>query len=246
MQTLVAPTFKPIHSTSAHPLKIVALGDSIVYGFGDPEGGGWVERLRRSWMSPDSPGPILYNLGIRGDGVKQVAQRLEQEFRHRGEIRNSVPDTIILSVGVNDSARLGHPNGRQFTEFDVFEAELANLLDHCLAMQQHRRYPSPTPSLLFVGMVPVDPSKMPFLNSFYFNHADQYRYKEATRLACEARNIPYLDIFDLWLRRGTEWCYQQLCVDGLHPNVAGYQALLQDVRNWEPFSQLAAPTNVGF
>jgi len=250
MQTLVAPTFKPITSTPPQQLKLVALGDSLVYGFGDPEGGGWVERLRRRWMSPDSPGHVLYNLGIRGDGVRQVAQRLEQEFRHRGEIRNSVPDAIILSVGINDSARLGHPNGRHFTQFETFQTELANLLDQCIAMQQSRQclsvgQTSPTPLLypiLFVGMVPVDPAKMPFLNSFYFNHADQYRYKEATRLACEARQIPYLDIFDLWLRRGAEWSRQQLCADGLHPNVAGYQTLLQDVLNWEPFTQLAAPS----
>src|SRR6476469_5837958 len=111
MQTLAAPTFQSLHQANPHPLKLVVLGDSIVYGFGDPEGGGWVERLRRRWMSPDSPGHILYNLGVRGDGVKQVSQRLENEFRHRGELRNRVPDAIILSVGVNDSARLRRPNG---------------------------------------------------------------------------------------------------------------------------------------
>jgi lysophospholipase L1-like esterase len=49
------------------PLKIVSLGDSLVYGFGNPEKGGWVEQLRRWWMLPDSSGHVLYNLGVRGD-----------------------------------------------------------------------------------------------------------------------------------------------------------------------------------
>lgn len=231
MQTLVAPSLQPLRQQARSPLKLVVLGDSLIYGFGDPEGGGWVERLRRQWMLPDSPGHVLYNLGVRGDGVKQVQERVEQEFRHRGELKNRVPDAIILSVGVNDSARLGRPNGRNFTDFDSFQQEVANLLD-----QAQRLCP-----VLFVGMVPVNEASMPFLDCFYYNHADQYRYKEATRLACSKHQIPYLDIFDTWMARGNDWCFKHLCQDGLHPNVAGYQALLQDVLNWEPFTKLCAP-----
>jgi lysophospholipase L1-like esterase len=228
MQTLVAPRVQQSRPTHQQPLKLVVLGDSLIYGFGDPEGGGWVERLRRQWMSPDSPGHVLYNLGIRGDGVKQVQQRLEFEFKSRGELKNRVPDAIILSVGVNDSARLGRPDGRNFTEFNSFQTELANLLDQAQGLCP----------VFFVGMVPVDEAKMPFLECFHYTHADQYRYKEATRLACLRRQIPYLDIFELWQSRGKEWCQKRLCKDGLHPNVAGYQALLQDVLHWDTLTQL--------
>ena len=232
MGTLATRSFQPFRQTHRLPLKLVVLGDSIIYGFGDPEGGGWVERLRRQWMMPDSPGHVLYNLGVRGDGVKQVQERVEQEFRRRGELKNRVPDAIILSVGVNDSGRLGRPDGRNFTDFETFQAEMTNLLD-----QAQQLCP-----VLFVGMVPVDETKMPFLDCFYYNHADQYRYKEATRVACLRRQIPYLDVFEVWKSRGTDWCSKHLSKDGLHPNVVGYQALLQDVLNWEPLAQLETPT----
>ncbi|MCZ8162768.1 MAG: G-D-S-L family lipolytic protein, partial [Microcystis sp. LE19-196.1B] len=56
MQTLPPPT-KDKDAIMTHPLKIVALGDSLVYGYGDPVGGGWAERLRRLWM--DSAGHAL-------------------------------------------------------------------------------------------------------------------------------------------------------------------------------------------
>jgi lysophospholipase L1-like esterase len=210
-----------------HPQKIVALGDSIVYGFGDPVGGGWVDRLRRSWMLPDSPGHVVYNLGVRGDGVQQVAQRLEGEFRHRGELRNRVPDLIILSVGVNDSARLGRPAGRNFTDFELFKTEMTDLLS-----QAKRLCP-----VVFVGMVPIDEAKMPFLDCFYYSQSEQARYKEATRLACEAQQIPYLDVFQHWLERGEAWWRSRLCDDGLHPNVSGYQSLLEDVLSWSAMAQ---------
>jgi lysophospholipase L1-like esterase len=221
MQLTLRPT-----PTQTQPLKIVALGDSLIYGFGDPEGGGWVERLRRAWMLPDSAGHVLYNLGVRGDRTNQVAQRLEVEFRHRGELRNRVPDLIILSVGVNDCARVGRLNGKNYTDFDRFEAEIAALLN--LAIQLC--------PVMFVGMVPVDEAKMPFLDCLHYNHADQYRYKEATRIACKEHSIPYLDIFQTWMARGTTWVNQRLSDDGLHPNTLGYQTLLEDVGSWEALS----------
>ncbi|MEC4817274.1 MAG: GDSL-type esterase/lipase family protein [Scytonema sp. PMC 1069.18] len=225
MQTLKALSSMPVSAAPKHcqPLKIVALGDSLIYGFGDPEGGGWVERLRRCWMSPDSAGHVLYNLGVRGDRVQQVSHRLEVEFRHRGELRNQVPDLIILSVGVNDTARLGRPNGRNYTDFATFESQIASLLDRAQQLCP----------VLFVGMVPVNEAKMPFLDCLYYNHADQYRYKEATRIACLHRRIPYLDIFQQWMEHDEAWRLKRVGEDGLHPNTLGYQTLLKDVMNWE-------------
>jgi lysophospholipase L1-like esterase len=224
MQTLVPPSSTVLHAPQAS-LRILALGDSLVYGFGDPVGGGWVERLRRQWMTPGGSNHALYNLGVRGDGVRQVAHRLEDEFKTRGELRNRVPDLIILSVGINDSPRVGRSTGKNYTDFDGFCSEMTELLDRA-----RRLCP-----VLFVGMVPVDEARMPFLDCLYYNHADQYRYKEATRLACEAHHIPYLDVFDLWMARGLEWCKAQVTEDGLHPNVAGYQILLQDILHWQAF-----------
>ena len=204
------------------PLKVVALGDSLIYGYGDFVGGGWVERLRREWMSPQGAGHVLYNLGVRGDRTQQVTIRLEHEFNCRGELRNRVPDLILLSVGVNDSARVGKPTGKLFTDLDRFRHQIVHLLDVAQNLCP----------VLFIGMIPVDETKMPFMECLYYNHLDQYRYKEATLQACQQRNIPYLDIFDLWLSRGTNWIDTQLGEDGLHPNVTGYQTLFADIMAW--------------
>jgi lysophospholipase L1-like esterase len=229
MQAATAYSFGHLHRGNSHPLKLVAFGDSLIYGFGDGVGGGWVERLRRQWMLPESAGHVLYNLGVRGDRTYQVAQRLENEFRQRGELRNRVPDAIILSVGLNDSARVQSFTGRSYTDFEHFKTVLDNLLN--LSQQLC--------PVIFVGMVPVDESKMPFQDCLYYSHADQYRYKEATKLACELRGIPYLDIFDKWLARGNIWCSSCLTSDGLHPNAAGYQSLFEDVTSWEPIASIS-------
>jgi lysophospholipase L1-like esterase len=226
MQTVAKP-MSSLRLKVPQPLKIIAIGDSLIYGYGDPVGGGWVERLRRQWLEPSSPGHAIYNLGIRGDAVAQVAQRLEAEYRLRGELRHHLPNLIMLSVGVNDSPRLGRPGGRNYTDFAQFETSLAQLLN-----QAQRLCP-----VLFVGMVPVDETKMPFMDCLYYNHADQYRYKEATRQLCLERKVPYLDVFDRWMQQSTDWQRSRMTEDGLHPNVLGYQTLLQDIYAWQPFAE---------
>ena len=41
------------------PKQLVVIGDSSVYGWGDTEGGGWCERLRKDW-SKFHDFPIIY------------------------------------------------------------------------------------------------------------------------------------------------------------------------------------------
>ncbi len=224
LNLLQAPNVSP---RSQQPLRVTAFGDSIIYGYGDPVNGGWVEQLRRQWMG-NVAGHVLYNLGVRGDTSAHVNQRLEREFLLRGELRNKIPDLMILSVGVNDSARVAKRNGKSITDYDRFTLEIGNLLDKAQSLCP----------VIFVGMVPVDESKMPFLDCLHFNHEDQFLYKEFTKSACQMRDIPYLDIFDLWQERGQAWMGDRICADGLHPNTKGYLSLLEDIRNWQPLMQL--------
>ncbi|MGD1854277.1 MAG: GDSL-type esterase/lipase family protein [Leptolyngbyaceae cyanobacterium] len=211
-------------SQSAHPKKVVMVGDSLIYGYGDTEGGGWVERLRRQWMDPSEPGPIIYNLGVRGDGVQRVSARLQREFELRGELRRQVPDLLVLSVGLNDSARLGQPTGRPMTDEVTFTRELHGLLDQAVQL-------CPT---FFVGMVPVNEAAMPYADILHFSNDDQAHYSQMTRNACEARQIPYLDLYQRWRAQGERWCHERLSSDGLHPNVLGYRTLMADVLGWQP------------
>ena len=220
----------PVFAACPRALRLVALGDSLVYGYGDTERGGWVDRLRCYWMqqsltdSKAVDAPVLYNLGVRGDTIDLVSRRLEAEFSHRGEYRNRVPDGIVLSVGTNDSPRIGQPDGKNYTDFDRFKWLMETLLERSLELA-HR--------VFFVGMVPVNSQKMPFLNLLYYNHSDQYRYKEATQELCRSLGIPYLDLFERWLSLGDQWWQSRLSADGLHPNSLGYASIFEAVLEWK-------------
>jgi len=221
------------HVTSSRPrvtqpLKAIAIGDSLVYGYGDISGGGWAERLRRLWMHPDNSGNVLYNLGVRGDKTAQVLARFEAEFSSRGELRNRVPDVAIVSVGTNDTPFLQRPHGKPMTPQNEFKRELTLLLESAMSRCQ----------TIFIGMVPVVSERMPFLDCLYYDRDAQYAYKEITREMCRIRGIPYLDIFELWTARGSGWIADRIGEDGLHPNELGYQSLFDDIASWPPIVEL--------
>lgn len=218
------PRLSSAIAPKVHPKKVIAIGDSLVYGYGDSEGGGWVERLRRGWLNPDTPGPIIYNLGVRGDGVQQVSDRLSQEFSKRGELRHRLPDVLILSVGVNDCARAGRPTGRPLTDLPTFERKMSQLLH--AARQLCPVY--------FVGMVPVNEAAMPFADILYFSRADQIAYRNLTCALCDEQQIPYLDLYDQWATHSDEWIGERLCWDGIHPNALGYCTILDAISSWRP------------
>ena len=113
--------------TVSIPKKLVVIGDSGVYGWGDPEEGGWCERLRRHWMGLPLA-PVLYSLGVRGDGLERVAARLPSELACRGELRRQKPQGVLLSVGLNDTARVGRADGRHQLAPDAFLFGLQQLL----------------------------------------------------------------------------------------------------------------------
>ena len=102
------------------PKQIIVIGDSGVYGWGDLEGGGWCERLRREWLRTEGA-PIIYPLGIRGDGLEKVAKRCRSEWQCRGELRRKSPDVLVISVGLNDTARIGNKDGRHQLSAEAFK-----------------------------------------------------------------------------------------------------------------------------
>ena len=135
------------------PKQLVVIGDSSVYGWGDTEGGGWCERLRKDWLSINNS-PIIYQLGVRGDGIENVASRWEKEWSSRGETRRNKPKAILLNVGLNDTAKIGHKNGRHQLEIDGFEYGLERLISDMKSKTE----------VFVIGLTPVNESKMPFAN----------------------------------------------------------------------------------
>lgn len=201
------------------PRKLVALGDSGVYGWGDPDQGGWCERLRRHWMELPG-GPVLYNLGVRGDGLERLAARLRSEVIRRGELRRQVPQGILIGIGLNDLARVGRPDGRHQLAPDAFLFGLRQLLEDARTLAP----------VHVVGLTPVLEEQMPFAGLLWYGLEEARRYEALVEEACLGADVAFLPLLESLLA-DPHWS-QLLCSDGLHLNADGHRRVYERVRGW--------------
>ena len=197
----------------------MVLGDSGVYGWGDPEGGGWCERLRRHWMEMPA-GPVVYNLGIRGDGLERLAARLPAEVCCRGELRRQRPQGILLGIGLNDTARVGRPDGRHQLAPDAFLFGLEQLLRQAKAIAP----------VLVLGLTPVDEAVMPFAEVLWYDLATVRHYEGLLEEACMEADVPFLPLLDD-LTADSRWL-QWIDSDGVHLGVEGHIQVYERLRRW--------------
>lgn len=208
------------------PRKLIVIGDSGVYGWGDPEGGGWCERLRRHWMELPR-GPVLYNLGVRGDGLERLAARLAAEVGRRGELRRQAPQGILIGIGLNDTARVGRADGRHQLAPDAFLFGLQQLLREAVALAP----------VLVLGLTPVDEAAMPFADCLWYELATVRRYEALLEEACLEADVPFLPLLER-LTADRSWL-RLLEADGLHLNSEGHRRVYEEVRRWPALLQWA-------
>ena len=201
------------------PRKLIVLGDSGVVGWGDPEQGGWCERLRRHWMGLPN-GPVLYPLGVRGDGLERVSGRLIPEVNCRGELRRQRPQGILLAMGLNDSARVGRADGRPQLDAEGFLFGLQQLL-----LQAKQLAP-----VLVLGLTPVDEAVMPYAELLWYQLEQVRRYEALLEEACLEADVPFLQLLESLLA-DPAWL-QWLSPDGIHLNSEGHRQVYERVRRW--------------
>lgn len=208
------------------PRQLLIIGDSHVYGWGDPEGGGWSERLRRNWMSiPEAP--VIYSLGIRGDGLENVAKRWRQEWQARGELRRKQPEGLLLTIGLNDTARIGRPDGRPQLSPEAFQFGLDRLLTE---MQKQT-------GVMVIGLTAVNETAMPFGGCLWYSNEACSNYENQIEETCLELNIPFLPTHRAMTSQAdySKWIEP----DGIHLNSQGHLWILNKVMNWQYLTKWA-------
>ena len=202
------------------PKQLVVIGDSSVYGWGDTEGGGWCERLKKDW-SKNQHGPIIYQLGVRGDGIEKVALRWEKEWSSRGETRRNKPKAILLNVGLNDTAAIGQKDGRNQLEINGFEYGLERLIYEMKSQTQ----------VFIIGLTPIEESKMPFAGCLWYSNEFCHSYERRMEEVCINQNVPFLPTFrEMYADyRSKNWISE----DGIHLNSKGHLWMYQRLKSWE-------------
>ena len=206
---------------NSHLKQIIIIGDSGVYGWGDLDAGGWCERLRRKWLKIEGA-PIIYPLGVRGDGLEKAAKRCRSEWQCRGELRRKVPDAILLSVGLNDTARIGSQDGRHQLSSDAFRFVLEQLLTE---LQKDT-------NVMVMGLTPINEREMPFADCLWYSNESCEVYEKQIEATCLELNLPFLPIHNKMIRINNYTDF--ISKDGIHLNGKGHEWIYKNIIEWEP------------
>ena len=189
-------------------IRVCCFGDSLVAGFGDPTGAGWVGRLVAGAFRAGTP-VTAYNLGVRRETSADVRGRWESEFEPR--LAEHADCRVVFSFGANDAT---HVSSRPRVE----PAASVDNLERILEAAAERSLP-----VLLVGPAPVG------------DDAHQERVSAlsvALGAVAAERDVAYVDIVDA-LRASTAYRRELAAGDGAHPGAAGYGEVARIVmRPW--------------
>lgn len=172
---------------------LVFIGDSLVAGYGDPKGLGWVSRVVARTQHPDLD-LTSYNLGIRGDSSADVLARWRAECPPRWAARTE--RRLVIGVGAGDVQR-GITTARS-------RLNLANILDDAQSQG------------IAAFVVGTPPSADQVFN------ATLEIVNEAQADVCARRGVPFVDCYKPLLGHDQWTADLDSSADGFHPGQAGY------------------------
>lgn len=212
------PVFKQPKPTK--DITVVALGDSLTKGVGDPEKRGYVGDVGDRLKEKQTIGKVqTYNYGIKGDTSDDLLEKLKSE-----DVLNRVEkaNLIVFTIGGNDLMDVVENHFLGLTS-DLFRQKKKRYQKNLEEAFQILRNHNKKAQIVYIGVF------NPF--SAYFPDVKETKQiiqnwnrtgKETTE---PFQNAEYVSIFDLF-EDGTA---NLISNDHFHPNAQGYKLIAQRV-----------------
>ncbi len=115
---------KPVHTKLPSGARVVALGDSLTFGYGADKGRAYPDVLaqKTGWQ--------IDNMGVNGDTSQNVLDRLDV-------VVNTKPDLVLLGVGGNDVLRRVQPSVTEENLNQIINKLKQNDIDVILIAEPH-------------------------------------------------------------------------------------------------------------
>ncbi len=217
LRTAVSNIFK-------QDVRIVAIGDSLTEGVGDPNmEGGYVGILDRTMNSGDHGLHIQFsNFGKRGNRTDQMLKRLEDE-----EIREEIKQAqiVLITIGANDIMQVVKENFTNLT-IDLFTDEREHFEDRLRTIMATIEELNEDADVFLLGI--YNPFEKYFDDIEELNVIVDEWNRTGIKITTEfdqATFIPIKDIFD----GATTNLFSD---DHFHPNAIGYHRMAERVYDY--------------
>jgi len=201
-------------------IRICVFGDSIVWGAGDQEGGGWVDRFKIDFKKEERFNEV-FNLGNPGESSVGLLERIENECRARMKQKFRKRNAVIIQTGTND-ARNDLDRGTKNVLLRQFEKNIQEII------QILKKF---VDNVIFVGFTPVEEERANSISwghNVEFKNKDIREYENIIKRVCERNKIHFIGLFEKWEKMD----YLKLLEDGLHPNSEGHKKIFEVVRKY--------------
>ena len=195
----------------------IIIGDSITYGIGDFESGGWATMFKNYIVKKDNSkecSNYVHVVGFPGATITDILTKIDsilKSFKHE-EFTN----TVILSIGVNDTQEF---NGSQKNSIEQYKANIEKIAK-CVMDNDC--------NMIILGLTRIE-SDEKFLwkpNKYYDNEIiTEYdrdlelilSYDAEPEKLCKNNRIKYIAMQDILQKADF--------IDGLHPNHNGHKKI---------------------
>jgi lysophospholipase L1-like esterase len=193
--------------------RLLALGDSLTKGTGDPSGKGYVGYLLDHLKMKSKQEVILNNYGVNGQTSSQLAAELNQS-RVSSDVKAA--DVIALSIGANDLFQSGQTLGNlESANIQPIEDRFLQQLDTIL---KQLREENATASIFLIGLYNPFNDLQDAERTSQIVRDWNYQVSEIVSRYSKIVLVPTSDLFQLKVQ-------DYLARDLFHPNAAGYRLI---------------------
>ena len=201
----------------------IIVGDSITYGIGDIENGGWAAMFKKYIVNKDDS-KICNNYvhiaaypGATSTDILNKIEHIYNSFKNE-EFKN----VVILSIGVNDTQEF---NGKNRNTIEQYISNIKKIAQHILTQNAE---------LIILGLTRIECDEKFFWKpSKYYDNSTISEYDKdlqaiiefdnELKYICKENEIKYIPMQDVLDKDDF--------VDGLHPSSNGYRKIFEKVIN---------------
>ncbi|TDQ40329.1 SGNH/GDSL hydrolase family protein [Aureibacillus halotolerans] len=207
----------PVLNLFADDIKIVAMGDSLTKGVGDPTGrGGYLRFLKKDLLHSGNFNSInITNLGVTGLRSDELIKRLDRE-KYREALTSA--DQIYITIGGNDLVKIMYNNIMSLT-ITPFMAETEPYGKRIETILKETRKINKAAPIFLIGM--YNPFSKFFKDIDEMNTIVKTWDSESRSIVQQFDNITFIPIRDIFLDTSDNLLYE----DNFHPNVDGYKRI---------------------